>query len=256
MAVEKMIIDKKYKRLTRDDEHSLCCRIKTGDRKALNELVELNIPFARKVSRNYINQGVLIDDLNSAGFYGLIQAAKRFDASKNFKFISYAIWWIRQAIMKEIHHQGRIVAIPDHFADVIYNVRKMDTTGLSNIEIRDKLKAPTSENLVKLAKDMHDKHDSLNGDFYMSDSKTEKIEMIKIHDKHDDYLLKKSIEKIIDTLKEKEKIVVRMRYGFNKENYSYTLEETSKKLNVTRERVRQIEAIILKKLRPKIKEMM
>ncbi|MBN1982261.1 MAG: sigma-70 family RNA polymerase sigma factor [Chitinivibrionales bacterium] len=248
----------KYKPLLPCQEYDLAVAIHSGASDALDELVKSNLRFVVSVARNYQNQGMSLVDLINEGNLGLIKAAKRFDEKKNFKFISYAVWWIRQAILQGLADHSRIVKVPLNRVATIHRVgkvrinleqrfRRMPNTdevahemGISEAEVSDSLQIGT--NHTSLYAPMAEGQNSCLIDL-MQDTK---------YGKTDDYALRKSqnrvINKLFKVLNDREKEVVRLYYGID-EDANYTLTEIGSRMNITRERVRQIKDMAIKKLK-------
>lgn len=248
----------KNKPLTPEEEAGLAVRIRKGERKALEKLVKANLRFVVSVSRNYQNQGLPLSDLINEGNLGLIRAAKRFDEKKNFKFISYAVWWIRQAILQSLAEQSRIIRLPLNRVGTIHKIAKMQ------VKLEQKYRrTPNAEEIAsELCLDENDVRETLKiGNTHMSldapvqqgmDSKL----MDVLHDENQerpdegamDISLRDEIEKTLDTLSEREKEVVKLYFGIGKET-AHTLEEIGLRFNITRERVRQIKEKSLRRLK-------
>ncbi len=256
----------RYKPLLTQEEYNLAVCIKKDDADALNKLVKANLRFVVSVARNYQNQGMSLVDLINEGNLGLIKAAKRFDEKKNFKFISYAVWWIRQAILQGLADHSRIVKVPLNRVATIHKVgkarvsleqkyRRLPNTkevaeelGITEADVTNSMKigsshasldAPLSEGMTGSLMDV------------MQDNKNEKA---------DDFAMRMSqnrvINRLFNVLTDREKDVVRLYYGID-EDANYTLTEIGSRMNITRERVRQIKDIALKKLKrsKKIKDL-
>lgn len=249
----------RYKPLTRLEEVETATLIQEGDKKALDTLVNANLRFVISLARNYENQGVALLDLISSGNEGLIRAAKKFDCSKNFKFISYAVWWIRQAILKQISEQSRFVNIPLHISTHIgtayreyYNMQGSDVS-------KEEMKKKSSLN-PKIIDDFYSvirtKPVSLNsyvntsceGLYYMDTL------MCSEEDLADTITNKNStignIKLLLKELKPPEQRVLALYFGLGGE--AHTLQEIGHQLKLTRERVRQIKFNALKKLKAPI----
>jgi RNA polymerase primary sigma factor len=256
IAVDKDSLDlylgeiKDYAPLKSEEEALLAARIRKGDRKALEKLVKANLRFVVSVSRNYQNQGLPLSDLINEGNVGLIRAAKKFDERKNFKFISYAVWWIRQAILKALAEQSRIVNIPLHQVGTISNISKVQgkleqeygrlpTTE----EIADELEI--GERDVDTVLKIGNRHVSLDKPIQQESDEVRLIDSLRNSDQElPDMMamnrsLRDEIEKILDTLSTSEKDVIKLYFGIGHET-SYTLDEIGRRIHLTRERVRQI----------------
>lgn len=248
----------KNKTLTLEDEAVLAVRIRTGERKALENLVKANLRFVVSVCRNYQNQGLPLSDLINEGNLGLIRAAKRFDEKKNFKFISYAVWWIRQAILQALAEQSRIIKLPLNRVGTIHKIGKTQ----SKLEQKYR-RAPNVEEIAReLSLDENEVRETIKiGNTHMSlDAPLQHGEDSKLIDVlHDDsqerpdegildISLQEEIEKTLDTLSEREKEVVKLYFGIGEET-AHTLEEIGQRFNLTRERVRQIKEKALRRLK-------
>lgn len=248
----------KHRALTKDEERVCARLIRKDDKKALEKLVTANLRFVVSVARNYQNQGMPLADLINEGNLGLIRAAKRFDEKKDFKFISYAVWWIRQAILQGLADHSRIVKVPLNRVATIHKVGKARALleqkyrRLPNDkEIADELDITEAE--VASTLKISNRHASLDapikdengGSLFdiIRDDESEDTDQVAIENS-----ITREIEKVLDTLTAREQNVVRMYFGIGEET-SYTLEEIGQQLDITRERVRQIKDAALRKLR-------
>lgn len=244
--------------ITAEKEVELAKKIHKGDKKALADLVQANLRFVVSVAKQYQNQGLSLADLINEGNIGLIKAAKRFDEKRGFKFISYAVWWIRQSILQALAEQSRIVRLPLNRVGTLHKIGKAH----SNLE-QDLGRAPsTSEIAEKLDMDrdevnntlqISNTHLSLDAPFSDGDSNSLKDiledDFSPLPDK--DILftsLSSEIEKVLSTLTEREAEVISLYFGLNRER-ALTLEEIGERFNLTRERVRQIKEKAIKRLR-------
>ncbi|HMA63559.1 MAG: RNA polymerase sigma factor RpoD/SigA [Fibrobacterota bacterium] len=248
----------KNKSLTLEDEAKLAVKIRKGDKKALEKLVNANLRFVVSVARNYQNQGLPLSDLINEGNLGLIRAAKRFDEKKNFKFISYAVWWIRQAILQALAEQSRIIKLPLNRVGTIHKIGKMQSKleqkfrRLPNVEeVAEELKIDISE--VQETIKIGNSHMSLDAPLqHGEDSRL--MDVLQDEDQllPDNGLMEVSLQdeisKTLDTLSEREKEVVRLYFGIGEET-SHTLEEIGQRFNLTRERARQIKEKALRRLK-------
>jgi len=246
------------KTLSLEEEAVLAVLIREGDRKALDKLVKANLRFVVSVCRNYQNQGLPLSDLINEGNLGLIRAARRFDEKKNFKFISYAVWWIRQAILQALAEQSRIIKLPLNRVGTIHKIGKTQ----SRLE-QKLMRLPTIE---EIAEDLQINEDEVQetikiGNTHMSlDAPLQQGEDAKLIDMlHDDnqeqtdhgvmdVSLHGEIDRTLDTLSEREKEVVKLYFGIG-EDTAHTLEEIGQRFNLTRERVRQIKEKALRRLK-------
>ncbi len=244
--------------LSPKEEYQVATRIKKGDKKALDRLVKANLRFVVSVSRNYQNQGMSLVDLINEGNLGLIKAAMRFDEKKNFKFISYAVWWIRQSILQGLADNSRIVKVPLNRVATIHKVGKARI----NLEQKFRRLPNTSEVAKELGISETDVTDSIKiGSTHTSlDAPlTEEAQGTLIdlmHDrkieKPDDYALRRSqnkeVDKLLVILTDREREIICLYFGIG-EDTGYTLDEIGQRSGITRERVRQIKDIALRKLR-------
>ncbi len=248
----------RHKALSAPEEAETARRIRKGDQKAVEKLIKANLRFVVSVARNYQNQGMPLSDLINEGNLGLIRAAYRFDEKKNFKFISYAVWWIRQAILQGLADHSRIVKVPLNRVATIHKVGKVRARleqkyrRLPNdSEVADELEMSESDvtNTMKIS----NRHASLDAPIKDENAGT-LIDVLPNEDQIDSdntaekKSINKEIEKVLGILTERERNVVRMYFGIGEET-SYTLEEIGKQSDITRERVRQIKDAALKKLK-------
>jgi RNA polymerase primary sigma factor len=252
-----------YKPLSTEEECSLAKKIQKGDRRAKKKLVLANLRFVVSVARNYTNQGMALPDLINEGNLGLIRAASKFDGEKNFKFISYAVWWIRQSILKALAEQSRITHIPLHAITVLSHVAKAQLKleqkygRIANaqeiaIELEHSYKKTNIEEIENALR-IGSRYVSLDQpvgvdkDIRMLDIITDdnqesaesEMSRTNVADK---------IKGILKQLKGNEEYVLRLYFGIGEES-TFTLEEIGQKLNLTRERVRQIKERGLQRLK-------
>ena len=239
-------------------EVELAKRIKEGDQDALERLTKANLRFVVSVAKQYQNQGLSLADLINEGNIGLIKAAKRFDETRGFKFISYAVWWIRQAILQALAEQSRIVRLPLNRVGTLHKIGKISSSleqeygrepspseiarelELSAVEVSDTLKISNS-------------HLSLDAPFSTSeDNSLMDVLEDEFQPAPDEALLDESlrleIERALDTLSRREAEVINLYFGLNHEK-ALTLEEIGARFNLTRERVRQIKEKAIRRLR-------
>jgi RNA polymerase primary sigma factor len=241
-----------------EEEAKLAVKIRNGDHKALEKLVKANLRFVVSVARNYQNQGMPLSDLINEGNIGLIRAAKRFDETKNFKFISYAVWWIRQSILQSLAEQSRIVKLPLNRVGTIHKIGKIQ----GKLEQRYCRKPDTDEIASELAINENDVRESItisNSPISLDapvqtgeDSKRIDLLVDPDEDGTDSGLMEISLQeeiyRMLDMLSEREKEVVRLYFGIG-EDISHTLEEIGQRFNLTRERARQIKEKALLRLK-------
>lgn len=246
--------------ITAEDEIELAKRIKKGDKAALDQLTKANLRFVVSVAKQYQNKGLPLSDLINEGNIGLIKAAKKFDETRGFKFISYAVWWIKQSIMQAIADQSRLVRLPLNRVGVLTKITKVASELEQKFErkpsieeIAKELGISTEE--VAYALLVAGRHISVDAPFAQSDNdKSSLLDVLKNEEQPspDESLMKQSlrsdIERSLSTLSEREAEVIRLYFGINTE-YSATLEEIGEMLNLTRERVRQIKEKALHRLR-------
>ncbi|MDR3012691.1 MAG: RNA polymerase sigma factor RpoD/SigA [Chitinispirillales bacterium] len=248
----------KYKALPIAEEAKLASRIRNGDQAALDKLVKSNLRFVISVSRNYQNQGLPLIDLINEGNLGLIRAASRFDEKKNFKFISYAVWWIRQAILQALAEQSRIVKLPLNRVGAIHKVGMAQSrleqkfSRNPNVdEIADELKIAAYD--VQEALKIGNTHFSLDAPLQSGeDSKLmDLLRDDRIESPDESVMgisLTAEVDAVLELLTDRERDVVKMYFGVGEET-AYTLEEIGLRLDLTRERVRQIKERALKRLK-------
>ncbi len=245
-----------------DEEVELARKIKSGDEEALNKLVTTNLRFVVSVAKQYQNQGIGLQDLINEGNLGLIKAAQRFDETRGFKFISYAVWWIRQAILQAIADQSRIVRLPLNQVGVINKIKK-ETARLEQTLNR----LPTTEEIAnamdmpvyKVAEIMKMNNHPQSIDSPIAPNEETRFVDVFVHDNDvntDTSLMKESlsseINDLLKTLPDKEADVLRLFFGIDT-THEHTLDEIGDKLDLSRERVRQIKERALKRLRQSAK---
>ena len=244
--------------LTAKEEVVLARRIKKGDQTSLEKLTKANLRFVVSVAKQYQNQGLSLGDLINEGNLGLIKAAKRFDETKGFKFISYAVWWIRQAILQALAEQSRIVRLPLNRVGALHKIGKT-SSGLeqefgrepSPNEIADELEMSPYEVMDTLK--ISSRHLSLDAPFNDGeDNRLLDVLEDELQPSPDEQLMKDSlkneIKKALSTLTPREAEVIGLYFGINRED-SLTLEEIGERFALTRERVRQIKEKAIRRLR-------
>ena len=244
--------------LTPDEEVDLAVRITNGDEAAKKRLSEANLRLVVSIAKRYLGRGMQFLDLIQEGNIGLIKAAEKFDCDRGFRFSTYATWWIRQAITRAIADQARTIRIPVHMVETINKVKKVSSQLLhangrepSAEEIAEELDMPVdkvreimrvAQEPVSLETPIGEEEDSHLGDFIPDDDAPAPA------DAASHTLLKETLGSVLDSLTPREEKVLRLRFGLE-DGRPRTLEEVGKEFNVTRERIRQIEAKALRKLR-------
>lgn len=246
--------------ITAEEEVELAQKIKEGDKKALEKLTKANLRFVVSVAKQYQNQGLSLPDLINEGNVGLIKAAKRFDESRGFKFISYAVWWIRQSILQALAEQARVVRLPLNKIGTISKINR----AFSDLE--QKLERPPSASEladyldcsiedIQQSMQNNGRHVSMDAPLVAGDESSSSMYDILPNDSLPGPekglildSLRKEIERSLTTLTAREGEVVRMFFGLN-ENPPMTLEEIGERFELTRERVRQIKEKAIRRLR-------
>ena len=243
--------------LTLDEEVELAQRIREGDSKALEKLTRANLRFVVSVAKQYQNQGLSLPDLINEGNIGLIKAARKFDETRGFKFISYAVWWIRQSILQAIAEQGRPVRLPLNQVSSVNKINKAlnkfeqenerrpsveeiaSSTDLPQEKIEEAIKANTTQ--VSMDAPFKDGEESSLADvLYSEDSPSTDAELLK-------QSLREEMAMALSVLNERERNVITAFYGIGQAEM--TMDEIGKKFGLTRERVRQIRERALRRLR-------
>jgi RNA polymerase primary sigma factor len=249
-----------YQLLTPDEEVSLARRIKDGDQEALHRLTRANLRFVVSVAKKYQGQGLSLADLINEGNYGLIKAAQRFDETRGFKFISYAVWWIRQAILQALAEQSRVVRLPLNRIGTISKIRKTSAKLAQRHERTPNIEELAQElevdvEKVREAMQHTGRHLSMDAPFNEDDDNS-LLDVLPDEDDSapDDPLMDESlkidIERALSMLHPREAEITRLYFGIGRE-HPLTLEEIGQRFNLTRERVRQIKEKALRKLRQK-----
>src|SRR5512140_1397525 len=244
--------------LTVDEEIDAAKRIKKGDKRALDALVKANLRFVVSVAKQYQNQGLSLNDLINEGNLGLIKAAKKFDETRGFKFISYAVWWIRQSILQALAEQSRVVRLPLNRVGALNKIGK----AYSSLEQEFEREPSASELAEELDMSLFEVADTLkiSGRHLSMDAPFAQGEDNRLLDVIQDERtplpdhalikesLSKEVERALGTLTEREAEVIRLYFGLGRE-HSLTLEEIGEKFQLTRERVRQIKEKAIRRLR-------
>ena len=245
--------------ITAEEEVELAKRIKEGDHIALERLVKANLRFVVSVSKQYQNQGLTLPDLINEGNLGLIKAAQRFDETRGFKFISYAVWWIRQSILQALAEQSRIVRLPLNKIGSINKINKQfsaleqkfgrsptpeeiaESLDITIEEVKQSIK--NSGRHLSMDAPLSDSEDSNNMYEVMSSDESPKPDKILMNES-----LRREIERSLSTLTPREADVIRLYFGLSGK-YPMTLEEIGEKFDLTRERVRQIKEKSIRRLK-------
>lgn len=248
----------RYPLLSREEEVELAKRIRRGEEEALDKLTRSNLRFVVSVAKKYQNQGVSLADLINEGNIGLMRAARKFDETKGIKFISYAVWWIRQAILQALAEQSRIVRVPLNRAGTLHRIGKRSNTLLQELGREPTVEEIAGEmdiSLEEVRKTLSISQSHLSLDAPLTPGEDNKLLDYLADDYHpdpsetaDEIALRQTIVESLETLKPREAKILRMYYGL--ENHEpMTLEEIGLHLGITRERVRQIKEKALHRLR-------
>lgn len=243
---------KKSELLTPIEEKRLAKNIKSGDKKAIDTLVKANLKFAVKIAKDYQGNGLSLPDLISEANYGLVKAASKFDHTRDIRFISYAVWWIRQSIMESLNNNVRTIRLPVNvitkMARQKRDVEKFEFNNERNIihgfdensdtlEIYDKLKCNSLNEII------NEDGDEI-GDLIASEDEMVDFEKPYIDDK-----IKKELNKALDILDEREMDIIKCYFSLDRDSESMTLEAIGEKHGLTKERIRQIKSSAIRKLR-------
>ncbi len=245
--------------LTREQERDLARRIHAGDKKALDALVKANLRFVVSIAKQYSNQGLSLEDLINEGNLGLIKAAHRFDEERGFKFISYAVWWIRQAMLQALAEHSRIVRLPLNRAGTLYRIGKVSRQldqelgrAPSAEEIAKRLNISTEE--VEDTMVIANTHVSLDDPYSAEKDDTALVDYLtderQASPDEDTYVaaLSDDLERALETLSDRERMILSLYFGLGGDE-PMTLEDIGKRLKLTRERIRQIKEKAIQRLR-------
>ena len=244
--------------ITAEEEVELARKIKAGDERALEKLTKANLRFVVSVAKQYQNQGLSLPDLINEGNVGLIKAARRFDETRGFKFISYAVWWIRQSILQALAEQSRIVRLP---LNQVGSLNKIKKASIALEQRFQRVPSPNeiakemdiSESKIDTAMKITTRYVSMDAPIATNEDTTLMDVYVpqETPNTDDDLMhesLRKEIERSLSTLSEKERDVINLYYGIGM-NHGLTLEEIGAKFDLTRERVRQIKEKAIRRLR-------
>ena len=245
--------------LTREQEQEIARQIRDGDKDALDRLVKANLRFVVSIAKQYSNQGLSLEDLINDGNLGLIKAAHRFDEKRGYKFISYAVWWIRQAMLQSLAEHSRIVRLPLNRAGTLYRIGKVSRQldqelgrSPTALEIAKKLKL--SEDEVRDTMHIANTHVSLNDPYSSDQDDNALVDYLMDEnapmpdDETYENALSDDMARALDTLSDREKLILNLYFGLGSEE-PLTLEDIGKRLGLTRERIRQIKEKAIARLR-------
>lgn len=245
--------------LSADEEHRLAVLVANGDQDARNQLVEANLRLVCSLAKHYQGCGLTYQDLIQEGNIGLIKAAEKFDAEKGFRFSTYATWWIKQAISRAIADQARTIRVPVHMAENVNKVKKIERQLLAELQ-----REPTNAEIAKVMKMSEEQIAEIKS--YMTDTTSLDIQVgddddgttigsfvedthfVNPADAYAEAANGEMVDMVLSTLSDREANIIRMRFGIGRDS-AMTLEEVGKEFSLTRERIRQIEAKALRKLR-------
>jgi len=237
--------------LTPDEEVNIAKEIKSGNLNAIDKLVESNLKFVVSIAKEYQNQGLPLADLISEGNYGLVKAATRFDHTRGFRFISYAVWWIKQSIIQGLNDNARMVRLPANVINKLNNLKKEIERFEFENEREPIYGEILDENEEAVDLTLYSRCASLND--VINEDGDELIDLISDKVEEDkiivDEKLKKELTETLSVLDDRERIIVENYYGINTECEPMTLEAIGEKFSLTKERIRQIKEKSLRKLR-------
>jgi RNA polymerase primary sigma factor len=248
----------KTKPLTSEEEANLAKRIRNEDRQALNQLIRANLRFVVSVCRNYQNQGLPLSDLINEGNLGLIRAAKRFDEKREFRFISYAVWWVRQSILQALSEQSRLIKLPTSRISMLSRIHKAAAKleqKLGRPATPQEISASLEMEIGSVLTSMEMGHSPLSLDAPLS--KDEESGLLDIlpsnHENGPEHFMERTqivadVSQALQSLRPKEEAVLKMYFGIEPE-VPHSLEDIGSRLNITRERVRQIKEKALSKMK-------
>lgn len=243
---------KKFDLLSPDEEIELAIKIQSGDELAIDKMVRSNLKFVISIAKEYQGQGLSLPDLINEGNYGLIKAAKRFDHTRGFRFISYAVYWVKQSIMQSLNDNSRSIRLPANVINKLYKLKK----GIEKFE---------TENGLNLDSKLHNEFIELTNDIptctslnnKINEEGDELIELVANNEEEIDYLddgvkIKLELYKIIDGLDVREKDIIESYFGIRRDTEAMTLEAIGDKYGLSKERVRQIKEKTIRKLRANV----
>lgn len=245
--------------LTREEERDLARRIRAGDKKALDALVKANLRFVVSIAKQYANQGLSLEDLINEGNLGLIKAAHRFDEERGFKFISYAVWWIRQAMLQSLAEHSRIVRLPLNRAGTLYRIGKVSrqldqelgrAPSAEEIAARLNISTEEVEDTMVIANthvSLDDPYSADKDDTALVDYLTDETQAAPDEDTYTS-ALSDDLERALGTLTDRERMILSLYFGLGGDE-PMTLEDIGKRLKLTRERIRQIKEKAIQRLR-------
>jgi len=244
--------NKNSHKLSFEREVELAKRIQQGDKKAVDELVKANLKFVVTIAKEYIGQGLPLPDLINEGNYGLIKAAYKFDPTKGFKFISYAVWWIRQAILFSLNENARIIRLPTNVINKLNHLKsdiekfefENEREAMYDEELNDK-----GDKMLLVSSAVSNLNDRINEDGYelyqIIEDKTNNVDTYYDIDNE----IKSEIETILDTLSDRERLIIELYFGLKDDKEPMTLEGIGELLHLSKERVRQIKSKAIRMLR-------
>lgn len=238
--------------LSQEEELTLAKKIKLGDTDATNKLINANLKFVVSIAKEYQNQGLSLPDLISEGNYGLIKAASKFDHTRGFRFISYAVWWIKQSIIQSLNDNARIIRLPSNVINKLSFLKKeIEKFEFENErepvygELLDENNEPIEMPNYKNSLSLNDKINE-EGDEIIDILSAEPVTQ---DDEENNIILQKKLDKILSILDERERNIIESYYGINTDYEAMTLEAIGEKYDLTKERIRQIKEKAIRKLR-------